>query len=250
MQIFFILWMFVLPILAIVLVILFPVFWFCIVPKIARTITWKRFVTCSWQFTGDDTGYARLRPTKKEIPEGIVETKKGCRFIPRPIWLKGNPEDVSEEEKRVEAIMLRKFVWADTGKPIWFSYAGKITSANPATLAGLQQTPYKAPDAKGYIQKILGYVKTLAQPHRKELTKLLNDLKDGLNFKELTVIDPTIIKKLYPKMFTPSQLDAYGTNRETRGMKRAGKQYTPLILGAGLIMALVIVAIIAMGMLK
>jgi len=246
-QIFFILWMFVLPILGILTPILSIVIWFGIVPKIARRITWKRFSKCSWRFTADDTGYAHLRPTKEELAEGIVKTKKGWRFLPRPVCLSptnGNPTPEDKEEKRVESVMLRPYVWADTGKPIWFDYAGKVTSANPATLAGVQQTDYEAPNVKKYIDGLIKYVKALAQPHRKELSKMLNDLKDGLNFKELTVINPTIIKKLYPKMFTPSQLDAYGTNRETRGMKRAGRQYTPLILGGALILGLVIIAIV------
>jgi len=251
MQLFFILWMFVLPILAIILTILIPVFWFFIVPKIARTLTWKRFRSCSFHLIADDSGYAYLLATKEEIPEGIVDTKKGWRFLPRPSWLKskGNPKP-KKDKQRVENIMLRKFVWRDMGKPIWFGYAGKVTSANPATLAGLQQEPYEAPNTDGYISNIINYVKALAQPHRRELTKRLEDLKKGLTFKELTIVDPTIIKKLYPKMFTPSQLDAFGTNRETRGMKRAGRQYTPLILGAGFIIALAIIGIVAIMLLK
>lgn len=250
LQIFFLLWMFILPILGILTPILFLVFWFGIVPKIARKITWKRFSKCSWHMVADDSGYTHLLPTTEEIAEGIVNTKKGWRFLPRPTWMSGNPKTKDAKTKNIESIMLRPYVWADVGKPFWYDYAGKVTSANPATLAGLTQTPFEAPKVKEYINSIIKYVKALAQPHRRELTKRLEDLAKGLNFKELTVIDPTIIKTLYPKMFTPSQLIAFGRNRETRGMKRAGKQYTPLIIGAGLILGMVIIAILAMSMLK
>lgn len=266
LEIFFFLWMFVLPILAIGLAILIPVAWFFIVPGIARKITWNRFRNCSYHMIADDTGYAYLLATKEEIAEGIVNTKKGWRFLPRPVWLfvkqaikrvKSNPGgeektivktkrvELTDEERRVENIMLRKFVWKDTGKPVWLGYAGKVTSANPATLAALQQTNSGNPDAKGYIQRITEYAKGLGQPHRKILTDMLKQLADGINFKEITLIDPTIIKKLYPKMFTPSQLDAFGTNRETRGMKRAGKQYTPIILGGGILIGVIILGIVA-----
>ena len=78
-----------------------------------------------------------------------------------------------------------------------------------------------------------------------ELASMLKSLKEGLAFKSLTVIDPTKIKEVIPKMFTPSQLDALATNREQRGMKRAGKQYTGLILGIGLILAILIFGTIA-----
>ena len=247
LQIFFLLWMFILPILGILTPILFLVFWRGIVPKIARKLTWKRFSKCSFHMVADDSGYAQLLETTEELPEGIVNTKKGFRFLPRPTWLRGNPNPNS---KSVEDVMLRKFTWKDMGKPLWFGYAGKVTSANPATLAGSQQTPFEAPKVTEYINSMIKDVKALAEPIRGELTQKLEDLADGLKFKPLTVIDPTIIKKLYPKMFTPSQLDAFGRNRETRGMKRAGKQYTPLIIGAGLILGMVIIAILAMSMLK
>lgn len=242
MEIFFILWIFVLPILGVTLATVFPIFWFFIVPKIARTLTWKRFRKVSFHFLGDDSGYAYLLPTTEELPEGIVKTKRGFRFLPRPRWTKGNPNN--PKTAMVENILLRKFVWKDMGKPIWFGYAGKVASVNPVTLAALQQTKSETLNTNGYISKIRKYVNTLSKDPKNHLTTMLNELQKGLNFQTLTVIDPTKIKEVLPQMFTPSQLDALATNRETRGMKRAGRQYTPLILGGGLILGLVIIAII------
>ena len=245
MELFFILWMLVLPIVAIVLLLVVPIFWFLIVPKIARKLTWERFRKLSYHLIADDSGYAYLLSTKEELPEGIVNTEKGFRFLPRSPWMKGNPSPKDSETKHVENLMLRKFFWKDMGKPMWFGYAGKVPSVNPATLAGLQQTEDKPPDTSKFIDKIIDYLKVLGQPHRKELASMLKSLKEGLAFKSLTVIDPTKIKEVIPKMFTPSQLDALATNREQRGMKRAGKQYTGLILGIGLILAILIFGTIA-----
>jgi len=248
MQIFFILWMFVLPILAIVGVVLVPIFWFGIVPKIARTLTWKRFRKVSFHLIADDSGYVSLVPTTEELPEGIVNTKAGFRFLPRPRWIKGNPVPTDEDTGNLKDIMLRKFIWKDLGKPLWLGYAGKVAAFNPATLAMLQQRKHVEVDATGYVDEIKDYVKQLGQPHRKDLTKMLSELVTGLKFTALTVLDPTKIKEVLPKMYTPSQIIAVAVNREARGMKRAGKQWTPLILGGGIILGLILLIIVAMSM--
>jgi len=145
------------------------------------------------------------------------------------------------------------------GKPVWFGYAGKVASMNPATLAALQQIRDKKRNATEHLHKLRNYVNRLPRQLvvgnsswnlRNDLTTMLNELENYLHFKPLTIIDPTRIKEILPRMFTPSQLDALATNRELKGLKRAGRQYTPLILGSGLIIGLVIIAIIAIMMLK
>lgn len=246
MQLFFILWMFILPIVAILLGIIFPIFWFLIVPKFARRLTWERFRKISYHVVADDSGYAYILSTKEEFPEGVVNTKKGYRFLPRPSWMKGNPKPKDDNTKTTENVMLRKFMSKDLGKPLWFGYVGKVASANPATLGGLQQTEGETPDAKGFINKIKDYVKNLAKDPKDHLTKMLTELEKGLNFKPLTLIDPTKIKELFPKMYTPSQVDALATACELLGAKNAGKQYTGLILGIGLILAMVLFIILAL----
>jgi hypothetical protein len=258
MQLFFILWMLVLPCLAIVGIIVVPVFWFFVVPRIARKLTWQRFKKGSYHMLADDTGYAYLAFTDEELPEGVVHTKYGFRFLPRPHKAIGNPH--SHEEEQAESIVLRKYVWRDMGKPIWFGYAGKVGAMNPATLAALQQSQSKRPisqadkileDLEAYakklpktltIQRLLGKVETLNL--RADLLGMLKKLKTEINVLPYTIIDPTRIKEIIPNMWTPSQLDALATNREMKGMKKAGKQHAGLILGGALIIGLVIIAIL------
>lgn len=260
MTIFWIIWMMVLPVIAITLILLVPIFWFFIVPKISRMLTWKRFQKCSFHIIADDTGYVTVLPTTEEIPEGIVRTKKGYRFLPRPKWKEhvDNPGNTAN-------LILRKFIWKDMGKPLWLGYAGKVAAVNPATLAGLQQSKTKKPigNSQKVLEPLLKYVKTLPKTLmikgftgqrtlklRSDLTKLLEALKNEINIQEYTVIDPTKIKQLISQMYTPSQLDALATNRFQAGVKRAGKQYTGLILGGGLIIGLVIIAILLVATLK
>lgn len=259
-SILFTVWMYVLPVIGILSIIFVPIFWFFIVPKIARTLTWKKFSKCSFHFIGDDTGFAYLVPTTEELPEGVVKTKYGYRFLPRPILHneKSNPND-----KVLEQLMLRRFVWKDMGKPIWFGYAGKVAAVNPVTLALVESEKKKK--TRNPVNKVLRelevYVKSLPETltvqdkhsvrtinPQKELKEKIKLLKTALNYKPLTILDPTKIKEILPKMWTPSQIDALATNREWRGIKRAGKQYTPLIIGLGTIMAILIFGIIALKM--
>lgn len=254
MELFWILWMFVLPIVGITALSLVPTFWFFIVPKISRMLTWKRFQKVSFHVIADDTGYVTILPTTEEIPEGIVKTKQGYRFLPRPKWKKtlGNPGNTAP-------LLLRKFIWKEMGKPIWLGYAGKVAAVNPATLAGIQQaqSSEQIGQPKTVLNKLEKYVrklpKTLAVKSvhgqksfnlREDLTKMLKSLQNELNILPLTLVDPTKIKEVISQMYTPSQLDALATNREMYGMKKRGQEYGKLILGGALILGLVIIAIL------
>jgi len=251
MQLFWIVWMFILPILGITLAVLAPIIWFFIVPKVARMLTWCRFRNVSIHAIADDSGYVELVPTNVELPEGVVRTKRGWRFLPRPRW-KTKKEKRLNEKKRQELDMaeqlgLRKYVLKGLGKPFWFGYAGKITAMNPATLAALQQTnnPH---NPTGNFQVIEEYIKNIAEPFRKDLTKMLTQLKQQVKAKSLTLINTDAIKTVVPQMYPASLIDALATNREYYGMKRRGREYTGLILGGALIIGLVIFGIIALMM--
>lgn len=257
MDIFFILWFFVLPMLGIAWSIIAPVFWFFIVPRVARMLTWKRFSKCSFHMVADDTGYVKLLPTLEELPEGVVRTERGWRFLPRRSRMTTN------KNQHLVNIGLRKFVWGDMGKPLWYGYAGKVGSLNPSMLALLHESKGGSnPNPKTTLVELERYVsklpkvltrergrKTETWNLKEDLIKMLISLKEELAFEPLTLIDPTRIKEVIPKMFTPSQIDALATYSEMIGMKKAGKQFTPLILGAGLIVGLLIFGIIALSML-
>lgn len=261
MELFYIIWMFVLPILAIFFCVAVPVWWFGIVPKVARMLTWNRFRPVSFHMLADDTGYMYLLPTTEELPEGVVKTKKGYRFLPRPTYkkpkkdMKSNPSDFVEVEKQ----LLRKFIWKEMGKPIWLGSTGKVAAVNPTTLTGLHQSENSKSLSKASMRKadeILSNVKTflngqaLTKQVRREVEKMLKQLQTMIHLEQITYIDPTTIKEVIPQMYTPSQLDALATNRELKGMKRVGKDIGKLVLGGSLIIGLVIVAIILLMMMK
>lgn len=248
MQIFYIVWMFVLPIVAVTLITLIPVFWFFVVPKLARKMTWWRFRNVSIHAVGDDAGYVELVATKEYLPEGIELTKRGWHFLPRPIYEKGNPIAVDLDQEKIEKLGLRKYTLKDLGKPFWYDYAGKITSTNPGVLAALQQTKQLFKIDR-YVADIQKFVNDLPEHFKKPLNEKLKSLKKATRAQPITHIDIEKIKQIVPKMYPPSLIDALAANRELKGMKKAGKQYGGLILGGALIIGLVIIAILALAFL-
>lgn len=255
-SIFWVIWMIALPIFAILFMVFAPIFWFLIVPAIARMLTLARFKKVSFHMVADDTGYTVLLPTKEELPEGIVQTKLGYRFLPQPT-VKENP--TSNKDRHIEALLLRKFIWKDMGKPIWFGHVGHVASVNPTVLAATQQP--KKIKAVGHpdvaLEKLREYVKKLPKTFtfggilrqksfnlRSDLMGMLKVLDTEIHRKVYTVLDATKVAEIVPQLYTPSQMDAYGQNRIMKGMIMRGKEYGKLILGSALIIGLVIIAIL------
>jgi len=239
MEILYTLWFFILPAMGILVPIFGAIFWFFIVPGLAKMLTWNRFKNVSLELNANDSGYAELLPTKEELPEGIVRTKKGWQFLPSPIY--SNPAK-TDEEKQAEQIGLKKYILKGIGKPIRISYAGKITSMNIGTLAAMQQNN-KQINLEPYFKSIQNIVDDLPRHFKKELKQKLKLLKQATKAKPLTLIDPEEIKTAVPKMYPPSLIDALAINREMKGMKRRGKELTPLILGGAIIIGLVVLGI-------
>jgi len=249
-DILFFIWFFVLPALAIIFLILAPIFWFFIVPKIARTITWARLKKCITILLADDMGWVQLVFSKEHLPEGVVETTRSegdWRFLPRPKWKslksKSNPGDTAS----VEEIILKKFTWKDLGKPFWIGYAGKVALMNPATLAGMEQTNESLFEVQ--LKKMQDYILSLPESTRQTLLTLMGELKESLKVKPITLVDPRKIKEVVPQMYTPSQVEAIAVNRELKGMKKRGKEYGKLVIGLAAIIGLVILGIIVVSFL-
>lgn len=243
MDLLFIIWFLVLPALALILIPFSLIFWFLIVPGISRKLTWDRFRKVSYQMVEDDTGKCYLLDSKEELPEGVVITKHGPRFLPRALFKKNK----SEEEETLEGIITRKVIWADMNKPIIFGYSGKIASTNLATLAAISNP--KLDNKEHPVEKLLSEITEklegckIAGEKSTAIDKLLENVKTFITWKPFTVVDLTKIKTVILKMYTPSQINAYGKNRELKGMLKAGKQFIPLILGIGLIIGLVILGV-------
>lgn len=262
LQIFFILWMFVLPILGIITPILSLVIWFFIVPKVARMLTGAKFRNVSIHAIADDSGYVELVKTNVELPEGVVKTKKGWRFLPRPIWksLKTRRKKKTGETLALEGaenIALRKYVLKGLGKPFWFGYAGTVAAMNPPTLAVLQQNQNPS-NPQGHFNKIENYIESLPKEFpwnnqtiyiRKDLKQMLAEVKEYLKSKTLTILDPRALKEILPELTPPSLMDAIEMYSEMVGREERGTQYGKII-GVGLIFGVIIFGIIAIMVLK
>jgi len=255
----YIFWLLVLPALAIFLICFFPIFWFIIVPKLARTLTWARFRKCSILALADDSGWAEIVPSKKEIPEGLVNTPNGWFFFPRPRWksekrerkqtqqTQTNPTPSDEDDAAMESVMLRKYILKGMGKPFWFGYASKVTLVNPGALASLEETSSSPMDVR--LKKIQDRVLSLPESLRQDLPTLVRELKDALKVKPINVLDPRKIKRISDQLYPPSQIEALETFAEAYGMKLRGKEYGKLIIGLAAIIGLVILGIIVVNFL-
>lgn len=255
-DIIYIIWMWVLPALAIMWSVLVPVVWIFIVPKTSKRLMWARFRNSSILAIADDSGWADLVVTTKSIPEGIFETKDhGWRFMPR-VQLKkeldpkqaGVSSENTDQTQLAEQIASRKYILKDLGKPFWFCYDGKVAVVNPATLAALQETS-RQHNPESYLTKMREFASTQPVQVYTELTKLIEELHETLQKKTstLTVLDPKIMKTILSKMFNVSQIAALATNREEYGAKLKGHEYGKLIIGGALIIGLVILGIVAIS---
>jgi len=255
-DIFFLVWMWVLPAVAIMWSIIVPIFWFVILPAVSKKLMWARFRNSSILAIADDTGWAELVVTAKSLPEGILETKtRGWRFMPRLRWKKKADATVSDDEAErlrkeefAENLASRKYILKDLGKPFWFGYDGKNALVNPPTLAALQQNPSKGVgNPEGFLTNLREFAKTLPMEAYNNMNKLVDELHENLVKKQstLTILDPKVMKAVVPTMFTPSQIDALAANRELYGATKRGHEYGKLIIGGALILGLVIIAIVA-----
>ena len=234
------------------------VFWFFMVPKIARMLTAAKFKNVSIHAIGDDSGYVELVTTNVELPEGVVRTKKGWRILPSPIFksLKGRKKKNYEDLVAAEKIATRKYVLKGLGKPFWFGYAGMVAAMNPATLATLQQSSNNINNPHVHFNKINSYIKSLPKQFiwnnqtKKDLTKMLEELEAQVESEPLTPLDPRGIKEVLPELTPPSLMDAVETYAERVGMEERGKDYGKVALyGAALAVILIlgIVAIATLG---
>lgn len=248
MELFYLLWFFVLPILGFLFPILAGIFWIFLVPSVSKRLAWARFRNVSIHAVADDSGQVELVVTKEELPEGIVRTKKGWHFLPRPFSTKSKKK-IDPTGLLIERLALKTYTLKGLGKPILFDYAGKITSMNPGVLAGLQQNEKKL-SLTPYFDEIDKIVDDMPRHFKKELNKKLDALEEATKAKPITNLDINKIKAVVQKLYPPSVWKAFGINRELKGMKRRGKELMPLILGGAIIIGLVaitIVSIIVLG---
>lgn len=280
----FLIWFWILPIIGMFFIVFAPIFWFIIVPGVARRLTGARFGNKTVSILGDDEGYIEVVVSKIRYPAGVVKTKRGYRFLPRPHKLKSGVEDVPDW-------MFKKYILRGLGKPCWFGYAGKVPNFNPPTgavFSGSEVNPGFNPGVPIDVTELLGLINIL--PKKDVPAKLLSELKEQIvpsdpkkpldigEFEKLVIrlpkkipkeltsrikeiieeiktsledqtkalqnIDVTKMKGACPKLWTPSQIEEVGMQRELIGMKKAGKQIGKYVLGIGVLMILMVLCIV------
>jgi len=261
LETFFMLWSVVFPVLGIICPPLVLLLWKFLVPAVARRLTWARFGKANILAIADDSGRVELVVSRQALGEGVLETSRGWRLLPRPYFkkiielMKKNPKkgtleafDPSKLEE-AENIVLKKFTLAGLGKPFWLGYSGKAPLMSPIALATLQQSkddPIKE-GKLNFIQNFKKYIdEKLPKQYAQGMTKILEQLTTVIKAQTLTLIDPTLIKQVIAKTYNQSQLDALATNREIRGMKRAGRQFMPFIFGTAVILGIIAIVVIVM----
>jgi len=252
-QILFYVWMLVLPTIAVVLMVLIPIWWWIIVPRISRRLTWARFGNKTLVVFGDDHGYADIQVSKSSMPEGVVEFKNGYHFLPRRTSEDEKVGSKGEKAKRFNTdFMYRRFTLKDHGKPLWFGYVGKVGLVNPETLSAiagkkLQTNPHNpASNIAELTPLIAGLPSNVSKDTKKRMKEIVKSAleKPEGTPKDLTLADPTKIKQVIAKNYTPSQLEAYGKKRELIGMKKAGSQVGKYVMGIGVLIILLVIAVI------
>ena len=254
-SIFWILWGLVLPMLGVITPIFSLVFWFFVVPKIARMFTGAKFKNVSIHAIADDSGYVELVTTNVELPESVVRTKRGWRVLPSLIFksLKGRKKKNYEELVAAEKIATRKYILKGLGKPFWLGYAGMVTATNPATLAVLQQSKNSINNPQIHFDKIKSYIKSLPKQFiwnnqtKKDLTKMLEKLEGQVESEPLTLVDPRAIKEVLVETTSPSTMDAVEAYAEMVGMEERGKEYGKLIMGGAILAVILILGIVAIA---
>lgn len=232
------LWFWILPVIGIFSLILVPLFWFFVVPQLSRSLTWARFQNCILFFIGDNAGRLTLVKSRELIPEGIVHTKDGWEFLPS-----ANPKG-RKVDADIEKMALKVYTLSGHGKPVLLGYAGKVTVVNPATLASMQQNKDLV-DPGQIIAEFKEDVEELPGKYRRYFKKSITKLESYVKARKVTVLDLSQIKKVLQGLYPPTLIDALATNRELRGMKRAGSQYTTLLLGGAIIIAILVFGVIA-----
>jgi hypothetical protein len=204
----------------IVTVVVFLIWWFVVVPKVARTLTWARFGNKTISILGDDEGYIEIVPSKQHLPEGVINTKRGYRFLPRPL---GNPGP-DATPTGVLPWMYKKYTLKGLGKPAWFGYAGKVPNFNPPVGAVFCGTPVN-PEFEP-VQLDLTEITTLMDtiPKNaipKEIQEEINyhihpeDPNQPFNIAEFSEVIELLPKKKVPKELLSRIKDALETIKKS-----------------------------------
>jgi len=244
MDLLFLLWFYILPPLAMILLIVGVIGWFFLMPGASKLLFWARFQNVILHFIADASGLLEIVKTKEKVPEGVELTSRGWRFLPQPLISKENPGELTDDEKDAERITLKPHILKTVGKPVFLDYAGKVTSMSFTTLAALQQQNNKI-NLQWHFDELKQYGGMLPKTVKKDFEKKIQDLQKRVNAQPLTPINPEAIRAIIPDQYSPTQIEALAANRLEKGRRKARKDLWPLILGGAIIIGIVAIAIVA-----
>ena len=249
MDLLFLLWFYILPPLAMILLIVGVIGWFFLMPGASKLLFWARFQNVILHFIADASGLLEIVKTKERVPEGVELTNRGWRFLPQPLISRENPGELTDDEKDAERITLKPHILKTVGKPVFLDYAGKVTSMSFTTLAALQQRKNTI-DLNWRVEELEDFGNMLPKGVKKDFTKKVKELQRRVNAKPLTPVNPEAIREIIPDQYSPTQIEALAENRYQKGMRKSRRDLWPLILGGAIIIGVVIIgalAIITLG---
>lgn len=240
---YFIVWMVALPLLAIIGMIGAPIFWFFLVPGIARRLTMARFRPGSLQCITSHTGLTDIVQSRFEIPEGAIRNKYGWFGLPRPSYkpLEGMPKEDEDKIVKANSIILKKCILKDVGKPIWFGVSDQVAMANAQTLSALEEKNSLNPAVQ--ITNLRDFSTKLRRNLQPDLKRLVDELEAHLHVEPTTYFDPRVIREVFPLNFQQSLLEGIGWNREQFGRGMQGRDTFKIAILV-LVFAVAVIAII------
>jgi hypothetical protein len=187
-------------------------------PEIARTFI-KAFHSRGLPvFIQDEMGNVALHICDKKFPEGVIHIKgKGWYLLPSP----PSPDD-PEEDDEIEAIEAEK---RGPGRP-------------PKPKASKPIETMSAAEKEAYV---LAYGMLVQTPILRGFGKQVffgSSVSSAVsNLTAIAHADLLAVRKLSPKMYQKTQLDALATGSRIEGQRMAGKETTKLIMLAIIVIA-------------
>ena len=244
MDILFLLWFFILPPLAIILLLVGVIGWFFLMPGASKLLFWARFQNVILHFIADASGLLEIVKTKEKVPEGVELTSRGWRFLPQPLISQENPGTLTKKQMDAQRITLKPHILKTVGKPVFLDFAGKVTSTTFTALAALQQKNNQI-DLEWRIEELQKFGDKLPKDEAKDFKKKIQELHSRVNAKSITPVDPTAIREIIPGLYSPTQMEALATNREEKGMKKGKRDLWPLIIFGVIIVSIVVLGALA-----
>lgn len=196
-------------------------------PEISRTFI-KAFHSRGLPlFLQDEMGNVALHVCDKKFPEGVIHVKgKGWFLLPTP----PSPDDDQEEETEEEGAEAEK---RGPGRPPKQpdKQINTMSEAEKEAYVKAYGTLVQTPILKGFGKQVFFGSSTSAAVSN---LKAISSVSDSTSISHADLL---AVRKLSPKMYQKTQLDALATGSRIEGQKMAGKETTKLLMYAIIVIA-------------